>query len=97
MSIIFAVFSVWGAAVVVKAANALREGRAYTFSMWDGGMLRAGKTLSRTGTQIKIVTGALLSLGCVGQMTGLLRYPMGAYVVMAAAVASILSDLMTTV
>ena len=36
------------------------------FAMWDGGAFRAGRLLSRTGTQIKAVLGALMIAASVG-------------------------------
>src|SRR5258706_13279196 len=51
--VLLGVFGVWGVAVAIKAMTALNKREPYTFSMWDGGMLRAGKRLNRVGTQIK--------------------------------------------
>jgi len=58
--VLCAVFVVWCVAVVIKAVTALRRGEPYVFSMWDGGAIRVGKKLGRTGTQVKIAVGILM-------------------------------------
>jgi hypothetical protein len=88
------VFLVWGIAVAIKAVRALQSGQPYVFSMWDGGMLRSGRSLTRFGTQMKVVTAGSIALGC-GVMLAVAVIP-AAYVVIVAAVASIVFDLVTT-
>lgn len=89
------VFSVWGAAVAIKAIGALRSGEPYTFGMWDGGMLRAGKRLNKLGMQIKVVVGAAMCLGLVAILAGLVPMETGCYVVMFAGIVSVVSDFVT--
>ncbi len=45
ISVMMAVFAVWGVAVAFKAIQALTRREPYVFSIWDGGMLRAGRAL----------------------------------------------------
>ncbi len=89
------VFTVWGAAIAVKAVNALRTGEPYVFGMWDGGMLRAGKRLNKMGMQIKVVVGIAMAAACFGLVSGLLPIQTGAYVVMFIGVLSLVSDFVT--
>jgi hypothetical protein len=89
------VFTVWGIAVAAKAINALRTGIPYTFSLWDGGLLRAGKTLNRLGMQIKVVVGVLMALGCIVLLTHALPLATTAYTMMFVAVLSLVSDMVT--
>jgi hypothetical protein len=89
------VFTVWGAAVAIKAIGALRSGEGYVFGMWDGGMLRVGKRLNKMGMQIKIVVGAAMCLACLGLVTGMIPLQTGSSVVMFVAVLSIVSDFVT--
>ncbi len=63
--VLLGVFGVWGVAVAIKAMTALNKREPYTFSMWDGGMLRAGKRLNRLGTQIKLFVGIAIAGACV--------------------------------
>jgi hypothetical protein len=89
------VFAVWGAAVAMKALKSLRSSEPYVFGMWDGGMLRAGKRLSKVGCQIKIAVGALMSAGCIALVTKAVAVQSAAYFVMAVAIVSIISDFAT--
>jgi hypothetical protein len=89
------VFTVWGAAVAVKALSALRTGDSYVFGMWDGGMLRVGKRLNKMGMQIKVVVGVAMSMACFGLFTGILPMQTGCYVVMFVGVLSVVSDFVT--
>jgi len=89
------VFVVWGAAVAIKAINALRSGEAYVFGMWDGGMIRVGKRLTKLGMQIKVVVGALMSLGCIALLTGIVPMLSAAYAIIFVSVLSIVSDFVT--
>jgi hypothetical protein len=59
------VFALWGLAVALKAFAAIRADKPYTFSMWDGGMLRAGKRLSPLGTKVKAGNAVLITIGCI--------------------------------
>ena len=89
------VFTVWGIAVAIKAANALKSNEPYVFSMWDGGMLRAGKRLNRMGMQIKLGVGIGMALGCVALFAGLLPLDTAAGIVCFVAIVSIVSDFVT--
>ncbi len=88
-------FTVWGAAVAIKAINCLRTNETYVFSLWDGGMIRQGKRLNRMGMQIKAVVGIGMAAGCFALFTGLLPRTTAAYTVMFIAVLSIVSDFVT--
>ena len=88
-------FVVWGAAVAIKAFNALRTGGDYVFSIWDGGMMRAGKRLNKMGKQIKVVVGIAMSLGCVALLTHTVPVQTATYAIMFFAVLSIVSDFVT--
>lgn len=89
------VFTVWGAAVALKAINCLRKNETYEFGMWDGGMLRVGKRLNRMGMQIKVVVGIGMAVGCLALFTGLLPVNTASYAVMFVAILSIVSDFVT--
>ncbi len=91
--VLTAVFAVWGVAVAVKAFNTLRGRKAYRFSMWDGGLLRVGRQLTRLGAQIKSVVGMAMSAGCIVILIGVLPWNPGVYVVGGIALVSIVSDL----
>jgi hypothetical protein len=84
--------AVWGTLVATKAVRALRSNEPYTFSMWDGGLLRAGKRLTRLGAQIKVAVGVLMAAGAIAQLTGLVPVTTGAYAVMFVALISLISD-----
>lgn len=86
------VFVVWGAAVAFKAVAALRSNRPYRLSIWDGGLLRAGRSLNRLGTQIKIGIGLAMSATCVAILSKLLPPGSGTYVFLAIAAVSLISD-----
>ena len=93
--VVFVVFVVWGVACATKAVLAIRADRGHTFGMWDGGMLRVGKTLTPLGTRLKIATGSLMALTCV--IAGALPFSTGVTVLcIVAAVASVACDLATT-
>jgi hypothetical protein len=93
--ILVVVLSVWGILVAIKAANVLRTGNSYTFSMWDGGMLRAGKRLTRMGAQIKLVVGAAMAVGCLLAATDVIPWRTGGYVLIFVAVLSLCADFVT--
>ena len=95
LQLVAVVFTVWGIAVAAKAINALRTGNPYTFSMWDGGMLRAGKKLNRLGMQIKVVVGVLMAAGCIALLTHALPLQTTAYAMMFVALLSVVSDMVT--
>ena len=88
-------FSVWGILVAIKAANVLRTRGTYTFSMWDGGMLRAGKRLNRMGAWIKLVVGAAMAIGCLLSFTEVIPYRTGSYALIFVAILSLCSDFVT--
>jgi hypothetical protein len=88
---LFWVFAAWIALVMVKAIRALGPDKIYTFSMWDGGMIRAGKSLTRLGTKVKVVTASLLCASSVAFASGVLLPTMWPLVI-GAAVASVVCD-----
>jgi hypothetical protein len=90
--ILFTLFVVWAIAVVIKAVIAVASKRTYTFSMWDGGMIRAGKSLTRTGAIVKIVTASALTLSVIGVIVGAFPLPGASYLVIGVAIASITCD-----
>ena len=89
------VFAVWGVLVALKAINALRTGDDYVFGMWDGGLIRVGKRLNKMGKQIKVATGAIMSGGCIGLLTGITPFMTTCYVIMFVGVMSFVSDFVT--
>jgi hypothetical protein len=89
------VFTVWGIAVAIKAANALRSNEPYVFGMWDGGMLRAGKKLNKMGMQIKLVVGIGMAIGCVALFANLLPVKTACGVLVFVAILSFVSDFVT--
>ena len=95
LQIMAVVFTVWGIAVAVKAANCLRANESYVFGMWDGGMLRAGKRLNKMGMQIKLVVGIGMAVGCFALFTGLLPLTTAAYTVAFVGLLSVVSDFVT--
>ena len=92
LRILFVAFGVWAIAVAVKAAIAVSSKRAFTFSMWDGGMIRAGKSLTRTGAIVKTVTASALALSALALAGGVLPLPGSSYLVIGIAIASITFD-----
>lgn len=91
-------FAVWTAACTIKAALALKDGGGYRFAMWDGGLLRVGKVLTRRGTQTKLVLLPLLGLSCVLVLVDVERALSGSYYygLLVLAAASVVSDLVQT-
>jgi hypothetical protein len=95
LQIFAVVFAVWGVAVAIKAFNCLRSDEPYVFSMWDGGMIRAGKRLNKMGKQIKLVVGVLEAVGCIGLLAGLIPLETAAYLIIFVAILSLVSDFVT--
>jgi len=88
-------FTVWGILVAIKAANALKKNEDYVFGMWDGGMLRAGKRLTRLGAQIKLAVGVLMAVGCALLLSHAVPLPTASYGIMFIAILSLISDFVT--
>ncbi|HEX5060524.1 MAG TPA: hypothetical protein VFV99_14250 [Kofleriaceae bacterium] len=95
LQIFAVVFAVWGVAVAIKAFNCLRNNEDYVFSMWDGGMIRAGKRLNKMGKQIKLVVGVLEAVGCIGLLTGAIPLQTACYLIIFVAIVSLVSDFVT--
>lgn len=93
--IFVAVFTVWGVAVAIKAVRSLQTGQPYVFALWDGGMIRMGKQLSRFGVQIKVVVGVLMGAGCAALFAGVLPLQTGSYALVFVAMVSFVSDFVT--
>ncbi|HEX4455649.1 MAG TPA: hypothetical protein VH143_32535 [Kofleriaceae bacterium] len=89
---IFGVLAVWAVLVATKAVFALREGATYTFSIWDGGMIRAGKSLSRRGVVAKLITLTVLVACSVAMIAGASPYELYFRVALAAAIGSLVLD-----
>jgi hypothetical protein len=77
MQAVMIAMTVWGVATVIKAMIALRSDRPYTFSMWDGGFLRAGKSINRRGAQMRIVIGVAFAVACASWLVGLMPTQVG--------------------
>ena len=77
MQAVMIAMSVWGGATLIKALIALRTNRPYTFSMWDGGFLRAGKSISRRGAQMRVVIGAAFAIATLTWVVGLMPTQVG--------------------
>jgi len=93
---LFGVCAVWGAAAAIKAIASLQSGKPYTFAVWDGGLLRAGKVLTPRGTRIRVAACTLMTASCLGLATGVFKILYVAPVLICAAVVSIISDLTNT-
>jgi hypothetical protein len=95
LQVMVGLFALWGVAVAVKAFLALRGNKPYVFGIWDGGMIRAGKRLNRTGKQIKVGVGIAMFVGCGGMAAHVIPYKTAFGIVLATAVISIISDFST--
>jgi hypothetical protein len=89
------VFALWSLALTLKSMAAIRAGKPYTFSMWDGGALRAGKSLTPFGTKLKAVNGLLITIGCILTATMIFTLTL-MYVFIGIMVGSIVCDLIFT-
>ena len=90
---LFIAFGLWSVAITVKAARALQAQRPYEFALWDGGMIRAGKRLTRTGAQLKLGLCSALALCCAVGATGERRASMAA---LGIALLSLVNDFAST-
>jgi hypothetical protein len=95
MQVMMVLFTVWGAAVAIKAANALRTGEPYVFGIWDGGMIRAGKSLNKMGKQIKLVVGIGMAASCAAMAAHAIPLDTAFYLTAFIAILSIVSDFVT--
>jgi hypothetical protein len=89
---IFGVLAVWAVLVATKAVFALREGATYTFSIWDGGVIRAGKSLSRRGVIAKLVALTVLIASSVAMILGASPHELYFRVAIGAAIGSLVLD-----
>lgn len=92
MQVVMIAMSAWGVATVIKALTALRTGKPYTFSMWDGGFLRAGKSISRRGAQMRVVIGVAFAIACLSWVVGLMPTQVGFTVFVTLAMVSIVAS-----
>ena len=92
VQVLMVVMSVWGVAMVAKAIHALRTDRPYTFAMWDGGLLRAGRSLNRRGAQLRVFVGGAMTLSCLGWVTGVMPTQVAFSASIMIALASIISS-----
>lgn len=95
LQIFLAVLLVWSGAIVLKATFALRSGKPYTFSIWDGGALLSGKRLATPGTQRKLVLSALMIGLSAGWLTQMVPFHVGKYGIMSLAVVVGVTDLVS--
>jgi hypothetical protein len=92
-----AIGAIWAFLVAVKATRALRRAVPYTFALWDGGILRDGKSLSRRGTQVKLFVGIAFLLCCVVVVGGIAPARLVVYPASGVAVVSVISDMLSTI
>ena len=90
------IFGVWAALVTIKTFKALNSPDGYTFSMWDGGMLRAGKRLTPMGVKIKSVTAPLMCVSALVLAGGIIAPQQALYAVIGIAAVGVLSDFINT-
>ena len=88
-------FTLWGVAVAIKAALSLKSGGDYVFSIWDGGMIRAGKRLNTMGKWIKLVVGIAMAILCALSFAGAMDRQTAFYALIFVALMSIISDFVT--
>lgn len=69
--------TVWGAATLIKALLALRSGQTYTFSIWEAGFLRAGKSINRRGVQMRAAIGLAFVIATLSWVGGLMPTQVG--------------------
>lgn len=76
---VFVAMLVWVTAVFVKAARCAVRDQPYTYSRWDGGLMRAGQLLSKRGLQMKLVLASATFFWLGGTAAGILRYNVRLY------------------
>jgi hypothetical protein len=89
--VFFPLIALWTAAALVKSIRCVVNSERYTYSMWDGGMLRAGRSVTPVGAGVKIGTTFALGTTCIVSMTGIAR-PYMLYAVIIVAIASLVLD-----
>ena len=92
VSLLPTAMTVWIVAIALKALDAVRAGREYKFGLWDGGLIRAGKSLTPTGTRIKLISSSLIAVAMAALALHLLPIKPTAYVIIAMLTASIVAD-----
>jgi hypothetical protein len=94
--VFFGAFFVWSILVARKAASALWGNKPYTFSRWDGGMLREGVTLSKLGAELKLVAAIVMAMSCgLGAIEPALARQL-AYVAIPVSVVTVVLDFVLT-
>lgn len=89
---LFGGFVVFGIAVAVKAARALRARRPYMHAFWDGGLAQAGAGINRLGTQIKLGAALGIAAGSGALLIGAVPVRPTSYVLMAIVAINLVSD-----
>lgn len=69
--------TVWGVATLIKALLVLRSGRPYTFSIWEAGMLRVGKSTNRRGAKMRAAIGLAFVIATLSWVGGLMPTQVG--------------------
>lgn len=92
LQLFLAIFGAWSIFVALKAMNCLRTGTTYTFSMLDGGLLRAGKRLTRTGAIAKLIATAGIAVTCMLLFLHAVPLKPWMYVAMGFALVSVVGD-----
>lgn len=82
----------WSAAIAVKASRAIIVGSEYRFCQWDGGLIRRGRTLTRTGMWIKLMVGSVLAFGIATILGGAVPARPGAWILAGVAGIGLVSD-----
>lgn len=66
------VMTAWMFACGVKTAVMLSQGSPYVFGLWDGGMLRAGKSVAGGRVWIKLAVSILAVIIALARLAGFL-------------------------
>lgn len=90
--ILFVACAVWSLAVAIKATLSLRGDEPYRFAIWDGGLIRAGKTLKRRGVKLKRVLMVLMAATILAIAARSLDPDLGLYLVIGFGVVSLGAD-----
>lgn len=90
--VLYVAFLLWGLAVAYKAWSALSKKETYTFSFWDGGLLRDGRRLTPLGAKIRLGAGLAISGWCAVLLAGVRVGRAGSLIAVGLIVLSVISD-----